>query len=61
MEKEFKKILTMIGEDPNRDGLKDTPKRASEALKFLTRGMRCVKKRCSMTRFLIAIMKKWLL
>lgn len=38
MEKEFKKILTMIGEDPNRDGLKDTPKRASEALKFLTRG-----------------------
>jgi GTP cyclohydrolase IA len=38
MEKDFEKIITSIGEDVNRDGLKDTPKRAAKAFKFLTRG-----------------------
>jgi GTP cyclohydrolase I len=38
MEHNFEKIITSIGEDVNRDGLKDTPKRAAKAFKFLTRG-----------------------
>ncbi|MEO8402906.1 MAG: GTP cyclohydrolase I FolE [Gammaproteobacteria bacterium] len=38
MEEQFKKIITAVGEDLNRDGLKDTPKRAATAFKFLTRG-----------------------
>ena len=38
MEKEFRAILDEIGEDPNREGLLDTPNRAAKALQFLTRG-----------------------
>ncbi|NQY62669.1 MAG: GTP cyclohydrolase I FolE [Alteromonadaceae bacterium] len=38
MEQEFKSIIEAIGEDPQREGLKDTPERASKALKYLTRG-----------------------
>ena len=34
----YAEILTELGEDINRDGLKDTPKRAAKAMKFLTRG-----------------------
>ena len=34
----FKKLIQAIGEDPNRDGLKRTPKRAADAMKFLTSG-----------------------
>ena len=38
MEDEFRKIIDAIGEDVNREGLLDTPKRAASAMKFLTRG-----------------------
>lgn len=38
MENHFKKIIEAIGEDSERDGLKDTPKRAAKALRFLTQG-----------------------
>lgn len=38
MEEYFRKMLEMIGENPAREGLKDTPKRAVAALKFLTQG-----------------------
>jgi GTP cyclohydrolase I len=34
----YRKILAEVGEDPDREGLKNTPRRASEALRFLTRG-----------------------
>ncbi|PWK49291.1 GTP cyclohydrolase I FolE [Pleionea mediterranea] len=34
----YKEILTGLGEDLTRDGLKDTPMRAAKAMKFLTRG-----------------------
>lgn len=38
MEDLIKKLLVKIGEDPNRQGLKRTPHRVSEELKFLTSG-----------------------
>lgn len=38
MEKDFLNILNAIGEDPQREGLIDTPKRASSAMRFLTSG-----------------------
>lgn len=38
MEQQFKKIIEDIGEDLNRPGLIDTPKRAAKAMSYLTRG-----------------------
>ncbi|WP_444997678.1 GTP cyclohydrolase I FolE [Aliikangiella sp. IMCC44359] len=34
----YTNILSELGEDINRDGLKDTPQRAAKAMQFLTRG-----------------------
>ena len=38
MDKLYKQLLEMIGEDVNRDGLKNTPKRAAKAFQFLMKG-----------------------
>ena len=38
MEDLIKKLLINLGEDSEREGLKDTPRRVSESLKFLTQG-----------------------
>ena len=38
MEKLIHQLLTELGEDPDREGLKKTPERVSRAWKFLTRG-----------------------
>lgn len=38
MQDHFKKIIEAIGEDSNREGLRDTPKRAAKAMQFLTQG-----------------------
>lgn len=40
METHYKDIIEAIGEDPSREGLKDTPKRAAKAMRFLTDGYR---------------------
>ncbi|MBT5856666.1 GTP cyclohydrolase I FolE [bacterium] len=34
----YLKLLESVGENPDRDGLKDTPKRAAKAFSFLTKG-----------------------
>lgn len=38
MEKAFRTIIESVGENPERDGLLDTPKRAAKAFEFLTKG-----------------------
>ncbi|MBI3171110.1 MAG: GTP cyclohydrolase I FolE [Hydrocarboniphaga effusa] len=40
MEQHFKAIIQAIGENPRREGLRETPKRAARALEFLTQGYR---------------------
>lgn len=34
----YREILSELGEDPTREGLRDTPERAAKAIKFLCRG-----------------------
>jgi GTP cyclohydrolase IA len=36
--KDFKNVISSIGEDPKREGLVRTPERAAKAIKFLTSG-----------------------
>lgn len=38
VEQNYREILQAIGEDPQREGLLDTPKRAAKAMQFLTHG-----------------------
>ena len=38
LEETVKKLLELLGEDPNREGLKKTPSRVAKALQFLTEG-----------------------
>ncbi len=38
MESSYRDILTALGEDPTRPGLKDTPARATKAMRYLTQG-----------------------
>jgi GTP cyclohydrolase I len=36
----YEQLLRELGEDPNREGLKDTPERAANAMRYLTKGYR---------------------
>jgi GTP cyclohydrolase I len=38
MQEHYKKLLEAIGEDVSREGLRDTPERAANALRYLTKG-----------------------
>jgi GTP cyclohydrolase IA len=38
MQDHFRHIIAALGENPDREGLKDTPKRAAKAMAFLTQG-----------------------
>jgi len=38
MQDAIRRLLTDLGEDPDREGLRDTPKRVEKAYKFLTSG-----------------------
>jgi GTP cyclohydrolase I len=38
MQDAVRELLTGLGEDPDREGLADTPQRVAKALKFLTKG-----------------------
>ncbi|VVB51865.1 GTP cyclohydrolase 1 [uncultured archaeon] len=38
MEKLYRQLIQEVGENPSREGLKDTPKRAAEAFRYLTKG-----------------------
>ena len=40
MQELIRKLLGELGEDPNREGLRDTPKRVAKAYEFLTSGYR---------------------
>ena len=40
MTRNYHEILVALGEDPNREGLRDTPKRAAKAMDFITSGYR---------------------
>ena len=38
MKEQFRYIIESIGENPQREGLRDTPQRAAKAMQFLTQG-----------------------
>jgi GTP cyclohydrolase I len=38
LESHFRSLLKVIGEDPEREGLRQTPQRAAEAFRYFTRG-----------------------
>ena len=38
MQEIIKRLLSELGEDPGRDGLRETPRRVEQSLKFLTSG-----------------------
>ena len=38
MEESYQNLIKSVGEDVNREGLKDTPKRAAKAFEYLTKG-----------------------
>src|SRR6185436_9329736 len=40
MQDSVRRLLADIGEDPSREGLRDTPRRVEKSLKFLTSGYR---------------------
>ena len=52
-------LLKLVGEEPDRDGLRNTPQRAAKAMAYLTQGYEQSLDRWSTTRFLSPIMTRW--
>ena len=40
LQQSYKTIIEAVGEDADREGLLDTPKRAAKAMEYLTQGYR---------------------
>ena len=59
LQEAYTEILTEIGEDLERDGLRDTPTRAAKAMQFLTRGYQESLKPWSMAPYSNPIAKTW--
>jgi GTP cyclohydrolase I len=38
LQQHYKEILKLIGEDPDREGLRETPFRVAKSIQFLTQG-----------------------
>ena len=38
VKEQYYEVLAHLGENPEREGLKDTPERAAKAMQFLTQG-----------------------
>ncbi len=52
-------ILRLLGEDPDREGLKDTPVRVAKALQFLTQAMTQIRKKYCFRQNLRKTTGKW--
>lgn len=59
IEAAVKEILEAVGEDPNRPGLVETPKRVARMYEEIFAGLK--KTRANMQRFLMKTMRKWFL
>ena len=59
MRQAVRTLLLGLGEDPDREGLKDTPKRVVKALKFLTSGYHQSLDELLTEQYFMKMLMKW--